>query len=341
MQRLPFRMPVVIVALLVISLLSLAGCVQGGGAAPQAPAAGEKANPSYPTKPLTFVVWSSPGSPLDVFMRKLAGLLEKEMGQTIVVDNRTGGNGAAAMTYVTGQPADGYTVLSTTGSMSFSIAKGEIPFKAEDFAMVRSFQAEPSSVAVLKDSPFKTLEDFVKYMKEHPNGLKIGGYASGGFHQYVLFRLQQAAGFEATWIPFEGGADAVTNLLGKHLDVAVITPSSALTQVQSGDIRLLGISTEERSPYFPDVPTLKEKGYDVVEMLWRGVMVKKGTPQAVIDRLNQAFDKVAKTEEWQKYMSDFKQENYGLNGEELAGLVDKEISRRRTFLEKGGFLKKK
>ncbi|MCL4423903.1 MAG: tripartite tricarboxylate transporter substrate binding protein [Firmicutes bacterium] len=343
MRRISFRMALMIGALLLV-FLSLAGCAGGGGGArksSQGASSQERTKINYPNKPVTFIVWSSPGSPLDVFMRKLATLTEKEIGQTIVVDNRTGGNGAAAMSYVNSQPADGYTLLSTTGSMSFSIAKGEIPFKAEDFTMVRSFQAEPSSIAVLKDSPFKTLDDFIKYMKEHPNGSKIGGYASGGFHQYVLYRLQQVAGFEATWIPFEGGADAVTNLLGKHIDVAVITPSSALSQVQNGDIRLLGVSTEKRSPYFPDVPTFKEKGYDVVEMLWRGLMAKKGTPQEVIDRLNQAFDKVIQTEEWKKYMKDFKQEDFQLDSQKLTALVNEEISGRRAFLEKGGFLKKK
>jgi len=319
--------------LVALVVLAVAGC-RGSG---QAPAQGKSA---YPSKPVTFVVWSSPGSPLDVFMRKLASLTEKELGQPVVVENRTGGSGAVAMSYVNSQPADGYTVLSTTGSMSFSIAKGEIPFKADDFTMVRSFQAEPSAVAVRKDSPLKTLDDFINYMKQHPNGLKIGGYASGGFHQYVLYRLQQAAGFQATWIPFEGGADAVTNLLGGHIDVAVMTPSSGLSQVQSGEIRLLGISTEKRSPYFPDVPTFKEKGYDVVEMLWRGVMVKKGTPQEVIDRLNQAFDKVVQTDEWKKYMRDFQQEDFNLGSQELTALVNREISDRRAFLEQGGFIKK-
>ncbi|MCL4425314.1 MAG: tripartite tricarboxylate transporter substrate binding protein [Firmicutes bacterium] len=258
-----------------------------------------------------------------------------------MVENRTGGNGAAAMAYVNSQPADGYTVLSTTGSLTFAIAKESVPFKADDFIFVKSFQAEPSAIAVRKDSPLKALENFIDYMKKHPNGLKIGGYASGGFHQYVLYRLQQKANFEATWIPFEGGADAVTNLLGGHIDVAVITPSTALNQVQSGAIRLLAISTDKRSPYFPDVPTFKEKGYDIVEMLWRGVMVKKGTPAELIQRLNQAFDKVAQNPDWKKYMTDYKQEEYLLDSQGLTELVKREIADRRAFLEKGGFLKKK
>lgn len=326
------KMVQVLLVLTMITVLTACSGKKQGDAGGQQPR-------DYPNKPVTFIVWSSAGSPLDVFMRKLASLAEKELGQTIVVENRPGGSGAVAMSYVQSQPADGYTVLSTTGSMSFSMAKGEVPFKPDDFVLLKSFQAEPSAIAVRKDSPFKTLEDFVDYMKKNPNGLKIGGFSSGGFHQYVLYRLQQQAGFEATWIPFEGGADAVTNLLGGHIDVAVMTPSSGIAQVQNGDIRLLAISTEKRSPYFPDVPTFKEKGYDVVEMLWRGVMVKKGTPPDVIKQLNEVFDRVAQTNEWKKYMKDFYQEELLLDSEALTKLVDQELSDRRAFLEKMGLLK--
>lgn len=328
-----------VVMLLLFSVL--AGCSGSKTSGDKTASTVPQQKSGYPTKPITFVVWSSAGSPLDSFMRKLAELTKKELGQPIMVENRTGGNGAAAIAYVNSQPADGYTVLSTTGSLTFAIAKESVPFKADDFIFVKSFQAEPSAIAVRKDSPLKTLEDFIDYMKKHPNGLKIGGYASGGFHQYVLYRLQQKANFEATWIPFEGGADAVTNLLGGHIDVAVITPSTALNQVQSGAIRLLAISTDKRSPYFPDVPTFKEKGYDIVEMLWRGVMMKKGTPAEVIQRLNQAFDKVAQSPDWKKYMTDYKQEEYLLDSQALTELVTREIADRRAFLEKGGFLKKK
>ena len=301
--------------------------------------AASAAQPAYPSKPITFVVWSSAGSPLDVFMRRLAALTEQELRQTVIVVNRTGGSGAVAMAYVQSQPADGYTILSTTGSFTFTLATGQVPFRLEDFVLLKSFQAEPSAVAVRKDSRFRTLDDFVAYMRQHPRGLRIGGFATAGFHQYVLYRLQTEAGFEATWIPFEGGADALIALLGGHIDVAVLTPSTALSQVQSGEVRLLGISTERRSPYFPDVPTFKEQGYDVVEYLWRGVMVKRGTPAEVLQVLNAAFDRVARRPEWNEYMTTFVQEELLLGTNELEALARRELHERRAFLRSIGVVR--
>src|SRR6202043_2530771 len=97
--------------------------------------------------------------------------------------------------------------------------------------------------------------------------------------------LQQVGHFNSIWVPFGGGQDAAVALLGGHIDVAIMTPSSALAEVRNGDIRLLGISSEGRDEYFPDVPTFREQGYEVVASIWRGVMLKAGTPQPVIDPL--------------------------------------------------------
>ncbi|MEW6622424.1 MAG: tripartite tricarboxylate transporter substrate binding protein [Bacillota bacterium] len=290
----------------------------------------------FPESTITFVCWSSAGSPLDTFMRQLAQAAEKELGQSIVVDNRTGGSGAVAMSYVNSLPADGYTVLSTTGSMTFSMATNVVPFSADDFTYLTTAQAEPSSIAVLKDSPLETLEDFVNYLKANPNGVSIGGFAAGGFHNFVMHKFKKAAGFEATWIPFEGGADAVTALLGGHIDVAFITPSSALSQIQDGNIRLLAISTPERSVNFPDVPTFKEKGYDVVEMLWRGVMAKKGIPEDVQEVLIDAFLKAFESPEFKKYMQDFYQEEFVVSGEEMRALINREVEERTSFARELG-----
>ena len=158
-----------------------------------------------------------------------------------------------------------------------------------------ALQAEPSAVAVRADSRFKTLEQFIAHLREHPNQLTVGGFSAGGFHQFVFYRLQQEAHFSSDWIPFKGGQEAGLALLGGHIDAAVITPSSALAQIQNGDIRLLGISSAERDVYFPGVPTFREQGIDIVETIWRGVMVKAGTPQPVIDALTAAIEKVKQT----------------------------------------------
>ena len=213
-------------------------------------------------------------------MRQLGRQLGEILGQTFVVENRPGGEGAIAMATLLNQPADGYTILSTTSSMPFAMATKDNPHTPAEFTVLPALQAEPSAVAVRADSRFKTMKDFIDFIRDHPDQISVGGFSSAGFHQYVFYRLQQEAHFKSIWVPFKGGQDAALALLGGHIDVAIMTPSSALAQIKSGDIRLLGISSAQRDEYFADVPTFKEQGYKSSRSIWRGVMVKAGTPRA-------------------------------------------------------------
>lgn len=295
---------------------------------------------AYPTKDVRLVCWSAAGSSLDVMARTLAVEMEKSLKKPVVVENRVGGSGAVAMAYAMAQPADGHVLLTTTSSLSFTVAKGNVPFKVEDFVMLRAVEGEPSSVAVLKDSPIKTLDDFVEVMRKDSSKMRVGGYASAGFHQFVYYKLQQLGKFTGPWVPFDGGNQAVAALLGGHLDAAVITPSSALAQIESGEIRLLGISTDTRSDYFPNVPTMKEQGYDIVEYLWRGVMVKKGTPADVITTINAAIDTAVQSESWKNTAKARRQESLSYSTEELSAKAASEVQERKAFLQSIGLLKK-
>ncbi|TCT04788.1 tripartite tricarboxylate transporter substrate binding protein [Paralcaligenes ureilyticus] len=288
---------------------------------------------SYPDKPIHFICTSAAGSSLDLMMRTLAKFLGGELKQTVIVENRPGGTGAVGMGVATNAPADGYTVVSATGSTSFFMAEGKSSYTTNDFIFLRGLQAEPSAIAVRKDSKFHTLPQLVEALRKDPDKINIGGYAAAGFHQFVYYRLQQAARFEGVWVPFQGGNQAVMALMGGFLDAAVITPSSALPQLRHGDLRLLAISTPERDHYFPDVPTFKEQGYDVVEALWRGVMVKTGTPPDVIAVLSSAMDRVEANPAWKKFMTQNVQSPLNITGEEMQNYVIGEVAERRKFLQ--------
>ena len=183
---------------------------------------------TYPSRTVKLLCWTTAGAPLDVMMRQLGKQLADIFGQSFVVENCAGGAGAAAMATLMNQPADGYNVLSTTSSMSFTMATGRIAFGPQNFTVLPAIQAEPSAVAVRADSRFKTLTQLVEYLRDHPDKLTVGGFSAAGFHQFVFYRLQQEGKFKADWIPFKGGQEAGLALLGGHIDVAVITPSSAL-----------------------------------------------------------------------------------------------------------------
>jgi tripartite-type tricarboxylate transporter receptor subunit TctC len=293
----------------------------------------------FPDKPVTLVVWSGAGGALDTYGRKLAELLEKETGWTVRVDNRPGGSGAVGVSQIMNQPADGYNILVLTGTLTFGIAQGLIPFQLKDLRLLRAMQSEPSSLAVLADSQFKTTDDFVKYMKEHPNGLKVGGHAPGGFHQYMLYQFMKAGGFESGWIPHDASGKVALGLLGKHLDAAMMTPSTGLAQVKSGEIKLLGISMDKRSEFLPDVPTFKEQGYDVEGAVWRGIAVKAGTPDDVVDSIQAAIDKVTASADWKKFQTDQFQDSPDWKEEEFTRHAQTDLDQQTEFLKASGYIK--
>ena len=288
---------------------------------------------AYPDRPIKFITGVAAGAPLDLMMRTLAKYLSEELNQPITVENRVGGTGAISMTVTLNAPADGYTVVSATSSTSFLIAEGKTSFSQKDFIFFGGLQVEPSAIAVRKDSPYRTLADLIDALKKSPDKVSVGGFATAGFHQFVYYRLQEIAGFKGIWVPFNGGNQAALALLGGHLDATIMTPSSALAQIKSGDIRLLAISTEQRSEYFPSVPTFKEQGIDLVENIWRTIMVKHGTPPDVVARLAQGIKAVEAKPEWKKFMVENGQSTMNISVEKMQVFVADEIESRRKFLK--------
>ncbi len=291
---------------------------------------------SYPDHPVKLLCWSSAGAPLDIMMRQVGKQFNAIFGEPFIVENRPGGEGAVAMAAVMNQPADGYTILSTTSSMSFAMATREIQYGPDDFIVLPALQAEPSAIAVRADSPLKTMKQFMDYIHDNPDKMSVGGFSSAGFHQYVFYRLQQVGNFKAIWVPFRGGQDAGLALLSGVINAAVMTPSSAIAQIQHGDIRLLGISSAKRSEYFPDVPTFKEQGYDIIESIWRGVMVKKDTPREIIDVLMSATEKMKQSKDWQDYSRLTLQSSVDSSLDEMQKQVRNDIVADRAFLASTG-----
>jgi len=251
----------------------------------------------------------------------------------IVVENKVGGTGAVGMAQAVQLPADGYTLVTATGSTSFLMAEANSAYTPEDFLFFRGLQTEPSSMAVKADSPYKNLKELVAALKTTPEKVSVGGFAAAGFHQFVFYRLQQEGGFKGVWVPFNGGNQAVLALMGGHVQAAGITPSSALPQIQRGELRLLGISSAARDPNFPDVPTYKEQGINVAEEIWRGLMVRKGTPPEALATLNAALDRMEASAEWKQFMADNKQAPMKMSSAQMQKHVEAEVKSRREFLQ--------
>lgn len=317
-------------------LLTVPGCSSGKQGSSES-----KTAEAYPTKPINLIVPFTAGSAADLFARTLAKAAEKDLGQTIVVQNKPGGSGAVALAYVLSQPADGYTLATHSVTLVSLFAGNQVPFKPEDLTFIARINGESSSLMVKAgDNRFKTMDDFIAYAKDHPGQLKVGGPGSGSFHHMVATELQHKAGIKFTWIPFEGGKEAAMALLGGNVDAAVATPSNAKAQIDAGQIKVLAVSTAKRSAGRPEVPTFKESGIDIEEILWRGVMTRAGLPQERLTRLETAFANALKDPDWAKYMHDFDQEDAFLKSDEFTKVVQSEIPATRQFMEEIGALKK-
>ena len=281
-----------------------------GAAAPTAaPAAAPTKAPAaakvdYPTRSIEFLVPFGAGGAADVAARKLAAMVEKDLGQPIAIANVTGAGGAVAYTEVKNSKPDGYKLLWTSAAMATLPAQGNIDFNYSAFDHVALVSAETVTLAVDAKSPWKTLKDFLDEAKKRGTDkpMNVGNSGVGSFTHLSAVAIADKAGVPFQHIAFGAGL-AVTNLMGGHIDASVQHPAEILSQVKGGAVRMLTVSANERVPAFKDVPTLKEQGIDLTLEQWRGVSVAKGTPQPIKDKLEAAFLKAAKSPEWAEYLA--------------------------------------
>lgn len=319
------------VALLMVAALiviAAAGCGTGKGGAKEDPAK------DFPKKPIELLNASSAGSPADVMARELAKYAEKYLGQPVVVVNKTGGSGGVQMAALKAAQPDGYTIGATTAAITGTLnTELKDQFVLDDFEFIIRVQVDPFVLVVRNESPFKTLDDLIKYAEENPGKLKIGGNGTGSGQHLTVLRLAKAAGIEVTWVPFEGGSQAITAGLGGHVDAVSTAPAAIYSHVEAGKLRPLALSSEQRLASLPDTPTMKELGYDVVAMQWRGIFARKGIPKEIIQKLHDAFKKAMEDPGFVEYMKNTKQENGYLGPAEFTAAVKKEFEETGKILE--------
>ena len=256
----------------------------------------------YPAKTITILCWSAAGSPVDLYARIMAKLLAAELGQNVVVDNRTGGSGIVMVNTLLRATPDGYTIAANTITLATLFGEAGVTFKPEDLQLVARSQVDPYGLIVHTSTPFKTIDELVSFARKKPNFLNVGGPFAMSGHRVAWEVFADMAKFKATWVPYQGGGPALTAIAGGHLDAAATNPGNVKPFIASGKVRVLAVSSEQRIEDFPDVPTYKERGWDLVRYQWRGIMVKAGTPKPVLDRLVAAIQKAQQTAEWKAYL---------------------------------------
>ncbi|PMG36018.1 ABC transporter substrate-binding protein [Vibrio splendidus] len=254
----------------------------------------------YPSKNIRLVVPFGAGGGTDAVGRTLANSAKDILGQNISIMNRTGGAGAVGMSFGAQQRADGYTLTVVTREIASLPQMGLMRHTADDFRLIRLVNLDPAVVLVAADSPYNTINDLIKEAKEKPGSVKFASTAAPNFY---LMSLEKDQGIKLNAIPYNGASEAIPAVLGHHTDVTMVTPGEAIAQLRSGQLKALGVMSEERIQYIPDVPTLKEQGIDVVTGTWRGIGAPKDTPDAVIEKLGAAFDEAMASEEFKSFMA--------------------------------------
>ena len=254
---------------------------------------------SYPAKPITLIVTWPAGGSTDVIARLFAEPFGAALGQPVAVVNRAGGGGSLGTMAALDAPKDGYTVLMTTsGNHVLTPAKKDVGYTYRDFVPIGQLVAATIMLAVREDSKWKTLDDFVKDAKANPGKYTFGAVPNG-MPQLTLNGLEKAAGIKLVHIPQKGGAPGAKALLAGDVDVLPANAATVASNLKGGKMRALAMFGEKRDPAFPDVPTAKEQGYAVFGSPFVGVAVAKGVPQAAIDKLRAAVEKVAKEQDFQ------------------------------------------
>ena len=250
------------------------------------------AQSDYPSKPVKVIVAFPPGGTSDVMGRMVAEELSKQLKQPFVVENIGGVGGAIGTERGLRLPADGYTLIQT-GVGQNAVAHGLDPNlrynSMSDFIHLSQVHSGPNVLVVHPAPPYKSVADVVDYAKKNPGKLDYGfTHAASGHMAMELFK--QTAGIELTGIPYKGGGPMLTDLLGGTIPMMFINQDAALPQVRAGKMRAIAVSSAARNPLYPDVPTIAEAGYKGFEALsWSGMSVAKGTPQAVVDKLEAAI----------------------------------------------------
>jgi len=252
---------------------------------------------AYPSRNIDYIIPFNPGGQSDITAQYQKEALQKALGVNIVIKYMPGAGGAVAWSNLVKAKPDGYTICGNNipHIIIQPLVRDNAGYETEQLELVYLFQTTPIGLAVLKDSKFKTLEQFLDYAKEHPGEITIGGSGTHSGHHLALLQLQKLAGVQFTYIPSTGAAPSVANFLGGHT-MALFANSNDLVQHKE-KITVLAMGTEKRfTQHLPDVPTFKELGIDMTAGIDRGVCVPPGTPDNVIKTLEKAFEQVCESD---------------------------------------------
>jgi tripartite-type tricarboxylate transporter receptor subunit TctC len=247
----------------------------------------------YPSRPIRYLIGFEPGGQSDREARRQQPLLEKALGQKVLIDYKVGAGGALCWTELIRGRADGYAIAGINlPHIVLQPLRRQSGYATEDLAPIALFQRTPLALVVLEGSPYRTLEDLLRASRAQAEGVTVGGSGTFTGPHIMTRRLSRLAGARLKYVPFNGSAPAMTNLLGGHT-VASVAYSDDLVRF-AGQIRVLAVADAARFAAAPQAPTFRELGHEIVEVVDRGVAAPRGTPPEVVSALESAFLAIAR-----------------------------------------------
>lgn len=258
---------------------------------------------TFPSRQITIVVQANPGGSSDLNCRTIAPGIQEALGVPVAVENRPGAGGGIGISYGAAAPADGYTITHLPLDIAQLKPAGNAEVTPNDFRFLARTAYHPAAIAVRADSKYKTFKEFVADVSARPGQVTLGNSGTGAVWHLAASQFEQVTGVKFNHIPFEGAGPSITALMGGHVDAICASAAEVRSQVQSGDLRLLVVFSDDRFQLFPKVPTAKELGYDVSVLVWLAFGVPKDTPDDIFNILLEAVRKSYNSELYQKMLA--------------------------------------
>jgi tripartite-type tricarboxylate transporter receptor subunit TctC len=300
------------------------------------------AQEAYPNKPVTMVLPVASGM-ADTLLRIISKAAEKELGQPVIIENKTGGGGSIGVNSVVKSKPDGYTLgMAVTGYFVSQPNMLDLPYNVlTDITDIAAIVKYNFALCVKADAPWNTFEDVLTYAKKNPGKFSYGNYGTGMSTQISMERIAMKEGIKWTQIPFKSGAEAVVGVLGGHADAAVQGSVDVLPHLKSGKLKMLLVMDNKRWRDYPNIPTILEKGYDFYAVSFISIYGPKGMPEPIRQKLEDAFKNAMNDRSFVEVTQKFGVDPAFMSGKEYSALWRSNYESTGQVLKALGLVEKK
>lgn len=298
-------------------------------------AAGAVAAQTYPSKPIEFIVHTTPGGGTDLFARAVTEMLtqQKLLPQPVNVMNRAGGSGTVAFTYIKSKRGDPHTVLAVaTGTFLTAATRTDVELGLDNYTPLAFFANDPQAIMVSADSRFATVKDLIEAGRREPNSIVCSVASAGGTARLFLYLIERETGAKFKFVAFKSGADAVLAVAGGHVHFTTENMSEAFAQIEAKKMRVLAVSTEKRISAVPEVVTLRELGYPIHVGTGRGFAMPAAVPKEAAAFMEATLERVHRSKAWKDHSARNLYEDLYMGSAEFAQYLAKRRVEMQEFL---------